>query len=201
MNQQPDELSLLDQHIFKQNQHIIEMSARLDGFLSKGHSAVDFAEKKASERNTAIRWATVGLLVCAVIFVPAGYLMRMWFDAMILNTAREQVTQANERADAAESKLAGVSAEAAKTTTANSVSLKKQYLAEIENIRVASAWAATPTGRLAKKFFDLGTGEQAATCNSDTWEIFVDKDKIKWCIPKRRDWMGGDKQQPGWKIP
>ncbi len=200
MKQKPDELSLLDQHIFKQNQHIIEMSARLDGFLSKGNSAIEFAEKKASERNNAIQWAIGGVLVCAVIFVPTGYLLRMSSDAVNLSTAKEKVSRANERADAAESKLAVVSAEAAKATEAAADNLKKQYLAEIEKIRAASGWAGTQQGKLAKKFFESSSGIAAATCNSETWEIVTDKEG-KWCIPKRRDLIGGDENKYGWKIP
>lgn len=188
MKQQPDELSLLDQHIFKQNQHIIEMSARLDGFLSKGNSAIEFAEKKASERNTAIQWVIGGVLVCAVIFGGAGYVFQVGVNAVNLSRAKDLVAEANKTAEKATADLA-----------AYQVIADKNAAAEIEKIRAASGWAGTPAGRLAKQFFDVGGGLIAANCKGDTWDIVENKEG-KWCVPKRRDLLG-DSMQYGWKIP
>jgi hypothetical protein len=81
---------------------------------------------------------------------------------------------------------------------------KLRVTAEIERLRAASGWAGSLEGRLAKKFFEVGGGANAALCKGMTWEILSDpNDKnVNWCIPKRRDLIGGeDKFNYGWKIP
>ena len=139
--------------------------------------------------NKMLRFGTAALVASAVLFGGTGYLLRFASDQVNLNTAREKVIEANERANAAAAALAAVSADSAKTLEA-----------EIQKNTIASGWSGTPTGRLAKKFFDLGGGEVAATCTAETWDIVRIKEG-KWCVPKRRDLIGGENQKYGWKIP
>lgn len=188
MNKRTDELSLLDQHIFKQNQNIIEMSARLDKFLSKTDSAVEFAEAKASERNNAIKWSVVGVLCCAAIFGVSGYVLRMGADAVSLSNARDSVKEAN------------IQLEVEKKRVDEAIALlEKKSADEVARIRAISGWAGTREGHLAKQFFEVGGGAVAAECKSEVWDIVENKEG-KWCFPQRRTLLGDDKRF-GWKIP
>lgn len=189
MKNPPTDMTLLEQHIFQQNQRIIELSRNLKEFCDSGQYAIDNAERKSGERKALVQWSIVGVVICALLFGGTGYLLRFASEQVNLNTAREKVIAANERADAAEASQAAASGDAAKVLTA-----------EIQKIEAASGWAGTPAGRLAKQFFDVGGGEVAAKCKADTWDIVKNKDG-KWCVPNRRDFFGGDSQKFGWKIP
>ena len=68
MNNRPADLTLLEQHIFDQNRRLIEASASLDRFCKAVPSAIEYAEQKAQERNAAIKWASFGVVACAVTF-------------------------------------------------------------------------------------------------------------------------------------
>lgn len=140
-------------------------------------------------RNKAVGFVGAVVLLTALIFGGTGYLYATSMTASHLNAAERDLAQANL--------LLG---NANKQVDEKTAILKKNYLAEIEGIRDASGWAGSPTGQLAKKFFDLGDGASAATCKSDTWEI-IDIKKDKWCVPKRRDLIGGNTEKFGWKIP
>lgn len=193
MKKNIDDLSLLDQHIFKQNQHIIEMSARLSEFLSKTNSAVDFAEEKASERNNATKWAVIGLIASAVIFGGTGYLVRWGADSLNLSEARELVQAAKNEAESEKESFKKYQAE-----------VDKKFETEVEKIRAAAGWAASPDGRLAKRFFDVG-GKKAATCGDEqNWRVeertTEDKKVVKVCITKMRNIIADDKIS-GWIIP
>lgn len=139
--------------------------------------------------NKMLRFGTAALVASAVLFGGTGYLLRFASDQVNLNTARGKVIEANEREDAAVNALAAVSDDSAKSLAA-----------EIQKNTKASGWAGTPTGKLAKQFFDLGGGEVAATCAAATWDIVRIKEG-KWCVPKRRDLIGDESQKYGWKIP
>lgn len=141
-------------------------------------------------------FASIGVIFCAFIFGGGGFLFAKSLSSSRVTSAERELVQANFQLENEKKRVDEKIVELEE----KSVGLEKKSEDEIAKIRAASGWAGTPTGRLAKKFFDLGTGNQAATCNSDTWEIVEDKNKSKWCIPKRRDLIGGD-QQPGWKIP
>lgn len=196
----PDELTLLEQHLFTQNQRMIEMSGSLDRFLRKGKSVVHFHEKLSAERIAAFRWLIVGGFIFAGIFFGTGYLLCMSIDALSLSASSEKVKDANNRAEAAESKLARVSADAAKATAASVEALAKTYNAEIDRIRAASVWAGSPQGLLAKSFFDLGHAEEVATCSSTKFEI-VNVNSKKWCVYKKWNFLWGDDSRYGWVIP
>lgn len=136
----------------------------------------------ARERNKFFWLATMAMVVCALVFGGTGYALRMAADSINLSTAIEKVNDANSRADIA------------------IAAAKKKAFDEIVETRKTSGWLGTEEGRLAKRFFELGGGVSAAKCNSPVWDIVDTKDG-KYCVPKRRDLIGSDKDKYGWKIP
>lgn len=146
-----------------------------------------------TERNKSALKLTytnlAALLLSAVIFGGAGYVYQEGVNAVNLSRAKDLVAEANAATEKATADLAAYQAVA-----------DKNAAAEIAKIRAASGWAGTPTGRLAKQFFDLGYGGLAATCKAEKWDI-EDRKEGKWCVPQRRDLIGGDSQKYGWKIP
>lgn len=148
---------------------------------SKGIAGNAAAAESADAISRAVKWATGGVVACAVVFGGAGYLVRMGSDAVNLSAARGQVSEASARADAA------IAAEENKAS------------AEIKEMKASIGWLGTPEGRLARKFFDLGGGVAAAKCESPVWEI-VTNDDGRFCVPKMRNLIGDDKKY-GWKIP
>lgn len=138
----------------------------------------------ASQRYKSFWLAAAGVLVCAVVFGGAGYVLRMSTDDMAIRAASDKVIKANNRANSA------------------TESAEKKADIEITNIRKTAGWVGTPEGMLAKKFFDSGTGVNAAECNGKKWEIKTDKTGQKWCIPKTRPFFGWDTEtEYVWKIP
>lgn len=161
---------------------VTEILAKDVGRLANQIAGDAAMEAKALAISRAMQWAAGGVLACSVVFFSTGYLVRSGAEAVNLSAQRDRVKEAQNRADAA----AAVADEKAG--------------AEIDAIRRRSGWAATPDGRLAKQFFDSGAGLIAAKCASVTWDI-VDRNDEKFCVPKRRDLIGGDKSKHGWKIP
>ena len=184
-----ENLSLLDQHIFQQNQRIIELSDNLKKFCDAGQRAIYDAEEKSEEKNYLIKWSVIGVAVCAVIFGGGGYLVGRATDTISISNAKAELKEANDRASAA--------VEASKAAAAD---FEKRLTDETQKIRAGGGWAASPTGQLAKRFFDDGWGEVAAKCKSPVWDI-KKTEKGTFCVPKRRDILGGDGNQYGWKIP
>lgn len=142
------------------------------------------AAENAAAVSRAARWATAGVLVCAIAFGSTGYLFRLAADKVSIAQAAEMVAAANARADAA-------IAEAEKNTGE-----------EVMAARKSAGWAGTEEGRLAKQFFDSGAGLVAAKCKGEKWEIKTGKDGQKWCVPESRPLFGWkNEKEYGWKIP
>ena len=140
-----------------------------------------------------IVYVTGGAVVCVLTGAMAGYMVRMGTDEANRSTAQELVTAASARADAAELKAAA--AEETAQTAANARANEA-----IEVIRKEAKWASTEDGKLAKRFFEKGGGKGAAMCNQPTWDV-VESKSGRWCIPQRRDLIGGDSEIYGWKLP
>lgn len=81
-----------------------------------------------------------------------------------------------------------------------SLRAQKQLEEKMQLVRKEMKWLGTQEGQLAYRFFQQGSGLAAATCNGHTWDIEYIKGE-KYCIPNRRDWIGGEKERYGWKIP
>lgn len=164
------------------------MIAEMLGDIQKLHTAVKQlprllqtipdATSKVAVTDFATKVVAGGMLVCALVFGGTGYLVRMASDEMNLQTAKEKVAAAIERAEAAEQRTA----------------------AQIADLQSSMGWLGTKEGQLAKRFFDSGAGVIAATCNSPAWEVAQGADG-RYCIPKRRALLGGEKERYGWKIP
>lgn len=204
-----DDVVTLDNQIAKLRESVVGLGEAIPGMADKemqrageaviatlsgqvGRIAQTVAgDAAAVEKHTAVTKATlvvsVGVLFCALLFGGAGFLAAKSAAAIRVDAAQKDLAEAKKAADQARAELASYQSKADKTAAA-----------EIEKIRVASGWAGTPEGRLAKRFFDVG-GEAAATCNSDTWDVVQSKEG-KWCVPQRRDLLG-DNQRYGWKIP
>lgn len=133
------------------------------------------ANKVAAERSKYFWLATIGMIVCALVFGGTGYAIRMAEDTLFVRDAKERAETAISTAE-------------------------RNSREEINLARISSGWAGTDEGRLAKKFFDSGAGIIAARCESPVWEVVKTADG-KYCVPKRRDLFGGDKNKYGWKIP
>jgi hypothetical protein len=140
------------------------------------------AAEKAHAIALATKWTATGVIACAVVFGGTGYGLRVLTDAANISIARNNVASTNVKAAAA-------------ITAA-----EKKSSDEIDATRRNAGWAGTAEGRLAKKFFDSGAGHIAATCDSPVWEVRQGSDG-KYCIPKRRNMIGGDTAFYGWKIP
>lgn len=136
------------------------------------------AAEKAHAISFAVKWVTVGVIGCAAVFGGVGYGLRLITDEVNLNTARKAVAAADERTAAAE----------------------KQALDDIEAVKKSIGWVGTVQGQIAKKFFDSGSGQVAASCDSPVWDVVINSDG-KFCVPKRRDLFTGDNLKYGWKIP
>lgn len=143
-------------------------------------------------RNKAVGFVGAVVVLTASLFGGGGYLYATSMTASHLNAAERDLVQANVLLQNAN-----------KLTDEKIAELQKNSAIEIANIRATSGWAATPTGKLAKKFFDLGDGGYAAQCtgHGNTWKVYTDENNVKRCIPKRRDLFGGDSKEVGWKIP
>ena len=188
-----ENLSLLDQHIFQQNQRIIELSDNLKKFCDAGQRAIYDAEEKSEEKNYLIKWSVIGVAVCAVIFGGGGYLVGRATDTISISNAKAELKEANDRASAA--------VEASKAAAAD---FEKRLTDETQKIRIAGGWAATDQGRLAKKFFDSGWGIKVATCRDGNWAIEEGKNEdgklVKQCVLKSSSLFGKD-PRTGWEIP
>lgn len=136
------------------------------------------AAEKAHAISFATKWVAAGVIACSVVFFVLGFGIKMLADEINLKTAREKVADAYALADAAQAKAE----------------------ADISALRQSMGWMGTKEGQLAKKFFDGGAGVMAATCNSPEWDVVEGADG-RYCVPKRRDLIGGDKEKHGWKIP
>lgn len=193
MGNQPENLSLLEQHIFQQNQGILELSGRLKKFCDDANNAIYAAEEKSDEKITIIKWATGGVLICAILFGGAGYFIGKGFDTLSLSSAKSELAEANHRANAAieESKAAAADFE-------------NRLADERKKMQEANGWAASDQGRLAKRFFDSGWGVKAATCKDKNWNIETFKTDagkvVKQCVLKPSPLFGSD-PRTGWEIP
>ena len=83
--------------------------------------------------------------------------------------------------------------------------LEKKSKDEIAKIQSGMGWLGTPSGILAKKFFESGDGEAVAQCaDKANWEIKSRTAKsgktVKYCFVKRKPFMG-DGPETGWVIP
>jgi len=152
--------------------------------------AGDAAKTERNKSALKLTYVNLGALVlCGSIFAFVGIVFDRGVNAINLSHLQDLVAEANQTAEKATADLAAYQSVA-----------DKNAASEIGKIRAASGWAATPTGKLAKQFFDLGGGLAAAGCKGETWDIVKYKEG-KWCVPQRRDLIGGDGQQYGWKIP
>lgn len=145
------------------------------------------AQNKAALKVTQLH--IFALVLSALIFGGTGFLIAKSASMVFISRANDLAAEAKTTTEKAAADLAAYQAVADKNTAA-----------EIERIRAASGWAGTPTGRLAKQFFEAGGGLVAVSCKSDTWDIVKTREG-RWCVPQRRDLIGGDVQKYGWKIP
>lgn len=147
------------------------------------------AVERYNARTKAVGFVGAVVLLTALIFSGGGFLAAKSVSSVRVNAAEKDLAQANLLLENANKRVDATIAE-----------LAKKSADEISKIRAASGWAGTPTGQLAKNFFDIGSGIVAAACKGDTWDI-VETTEGNWCVPKRRDLIGGDSQKYGWKIP
>jgi hypothetical protein len=127
----------------------------------------------ASERNTSLGLAGLAVLGCAIIFGGTGFLIKTASVKLELEEAAKQVELANSN-----SRM------------------------EIDAIRKSAGWLGTVEGRLAKDFFEKGSGLAAASCDGKTWDKINLKNGETWCVPQSRPLLGWkDSAVYGWKIP
>ena len=126
----------------------------------------------ASERNKSLGWAGLAVVTCAILFGGAGFLTKTALVKLQLDGAAKQVELANSNAQI-----------------------------EIDTLKKSVGWLGTDEGRLAKVFFEKGSGLAAARCEGKTWDKRDLNGEI-WCIPQSRPIFGGeDAEVYGWKIP
>lgn len=148
-------------------------------------------ERTAKEKSLGWAAKVGGLVLLGGLLLGGGFvtLAQSFIDKSALEKAVAEATAATAAKVKAEADAAaGIAAADARAEL------------EVQQLRATAGWVGTKDGQLAKKFFDSGAGQVAATCNSSTWEV-VKSDNGKWCIPKRRDLFGGDENKYGWKIP
>lgn len=147
------------------------------------------AVERYRARKKAVVFVSAIALLSGLVFGAGGFWAATSLSSSHVNVAERKLAEANLRL-VIESKR----------VDAKIAELKQKSVDEIAKIRAAADWVATPDGQLAKKFFDLGNGVAAATCDSPVWEIRTVQN-VKWCHPKRRDLFGGNDDMHGWKIP
>lgn len=193
MENQPENLSLLEQHIFQQNQRLIDLSSRLKKFCDDANNAIYDAEEKSEEKITTIKWAIVGVTICAVFFGGGGYFVGRAADTISISNSKADLKEANDRASAA--------VEASKAAAAD---YEKRLVDEVQKIQLSRGWLATDEGKLAKKFFDSGWGTKVAKCTDENWAIEEGKNKagklVKECVLKWSPLFSAA-QRTGWEIP
>ena len=146
--------------------------------------AGDAAETES--RNAFVKasvYATAALLVCSLVLGGGGY-------ALGKSISSFRVTAAEKEADSFKKQM---------------LDLEKKSKDEIAKIQSSRGWLGTPSGILAKKFFESGDGEAVAQCaDKANWEIKSRTAKsgktVKYCFVKRKPFMG-DGPETGWVIP
>lgn len=151
------------------------------------------AATAAKAKTEAARWQAGALLVGLAVGAIGTYLAVSGAHAINMSTARDRVAAAELRAETAE-------AEAKKRADEAIAEITEKSGAAVAAVSARNTWAASATGQLAKRFFDSGAGSIAATCKSPVWEI-KETQNGKFCVPKRRDILGGGTDEYGWKIP
>ena len=146
--------------------------------------AGDAAETES--RNALVKasvYATASLLVCSLVLGGGGF-------ALGKSISSFRVTAAEKEADSFKKQM---------------LDLEEKSKDEIAKIKAGAGWIGTPSGILAKKFFDSADGETVAQCaDKENWEIKNRINKsgkaIKYCFVKRKPFMG-DGPETGWVIP
>lgn len=169
----------------------IEKVDNLNAQLLKSDNAFDIFGFKTDKQF--LKLTIVGLAVASCVGFGSGYALRWGADSLNLSKARDLVQAAKNEAEAEKESFKKYQAE-----------VDKKSEAEVEKIRAAAGWAASPDGRLAKRFFDLG-GKSAATCSDEhNWRVeertTEDNKVFKVCITKMRNLVSDDKIS-GWRIP
>lgn len=155
--------------------------------------AGDSAKAERNKSALKLTYTNLGaLVISAIIFGGTGYVVHQGASAAFISKANNLVAEANTNTAKATAALAAYQA-----------IVDKNFTAEIEKNKVASGWAATPDGRLAKAFFDGGAGKPLATCTAKYLEKLTDDEKNVWCSSKRQELFGGEnnKLTNRWKIP
>lgn len=122
-------------------------------------------------------FATGALLVSGLVFSGGGFVLAKFMGSISVSAAKNEVADLKQQI----------------------LDLEKKSKDEIVKIQSGMGWLGTPTGQLAKRFFESGDGAIAAKCKSTFWEIQKRKNG-NFCVPKRRD-IFGDSEEPGWRIP
>lgn len=146
--------------------------------------AGDAAETES--RNAFVKasvYATAALFVCSLVLGGGGY-------ALGKSISSFRVTAAEKEADSFKKQM---------------LDLEKKSNDKIAKIQSSRGWLGTPSGILAKKFFESGDGEAVAQCaDKANWEIKSRTAKsgktVKYCFVKRKPFMG-DGPETGWIIP
>lgn len=150
----------------------------------------------ADERNKsyirALGFLSVLLLVAGLVFGSVGYFLTRASAALIVRIAEKNLAEANLLLENEK-----------KRVDEKIVELEKRSAAEIARNNAAIGWTATPNGRLAKAFFDMGDGKAVATCTGPHLEKEIDSEKKTWCYAKRPELFGGKDNEikDRWRIP
>lgn len=148
----------------------------------------DYATSKA----VPVAIATIAIAV--LVGIGIGWAGGTWTRSNADSTAIAAAAVAQKTIAA---QLAKKDAEAA-ATIAN---LKAEQAAMIANLNAAKGWAATEEGKLAYKFFTVGSGAVAAKCQQKYWTIGKSDKGDKLCIPQHKTWSGWEDGNAGWVIP
>jgi hypothetical protein len=183
---------LADKEMKRAGEAAIEaLAGRIAGIAHKiaGDTAADERNKSYIR---AVGFLSALLLVASLVFGGGGYFLTRASAALIVKIAEKDLAEANLLLENEKKRVDEKIAE-----------LETKSAAEIARNNAATGWAATPNGRLAKAFFDMGDGKAVATCGGTYLEKQIDSEKKTWCYAKRPELFGGkdNEVKDRWRIP
>ena len=164
----------------KAAQKAISMMAEEVARLAQKVAVDSAASEKAYAGSRAAKIAAIGVIVGAIIFGGAGYLICMSMDYTSIAESKALLAAAVKRADDADTVAQNKISIAVSAANANSA-------AEIKKVRDSAGWVGTADGQ-----FFLRHAIAFNSCEQFKWQIVKKVDGKKGCYVKQYGWFASD---------